>query len=498
MPHLVSKALSLVSLWSLVLLGLSLGQAHADVSGSADPPGLKRFAGSSIIFQSRADFDQLKLALEKLVFDGARGALRPYKHEVVEGRRITDAETLKVVTMVYGGLINKALVSEIVLALGCIPVARYGTPGTPELTEALANRLHGVRLVTGRMVVGLGRDRAEGYALRLDNGTEYHADAVVLGEAEPSWPIFLEDFRAANLKKFYRPGEKADLKGLPIPRRDLLKRGAYFFTNTMQVSRGCPFQCSFCSVTAFFGHTYRLRPLEEVRREVEILLGQNDFIFFVDDNIIGNPAYARDLFSCLQGLKVKWVSHASLNIAENEELLTLAAKSGCHGLFIGFESLSEETLKSHRKTANRVSRYREQIGKIHDRGIGVEGSFIFGSDEEDSSVFGRVVDFCEETKIDAAVFAVLTPYPGTRIYDQYTQEGRIFSRDWDLYDMDHVVFRPKRMTAEELQAGHDWANRRFYSYPSMLRRFWPLRRSHQVFLPSNWGMRRAWKRLQRH
>jgi radical SAM superfamily enzyme YgiQ (UPF0313 family) len=325
-----------------------------------------------------------------------------------------------------------------------------------------------------------------------------HADSVVLGEAELSWSRLLEDLKAANLRRFYQPDGKADLKGLPIPRRDLLKKGGYFFTNTMQISRGCPFQCCFCSVTAFFGHTYRLRPLDEVKREAEILRRQNDFIFFVDDNIIGNPAYARDLFSYLQGLKVKWVSHASLNIAENDELLSQAAKSGCHGLFIGFESLSQETLKSHHKTSNLVERYKEQIRKIHGQGIGIEGSFIFGSDEEDSSVFHRVVDFCEETKIDAAVFAILTPYPGTRIYEQYMQEDRILSRDWDLYDMDHVVFRPKQMTVEQLQEGHDWANRRFYSYPSMLKRFWPLRRSHQVFLPSNWGMRRAWRRLSKN
>jgi len=324
-----------------------------------------------------------------------------------------------------------------------------------------------------------------------------HADSVVLGEAEQSWARLLEDFKAGGLQRFYRADGKADLKGLPIPRRDLLKKKGYFFINTMQVSRGCPFQCSFCSVTAFFGHTYRMRPLDEVKKEVEILLRGQDFIFFVDDNIIGHADYARDLFSFLKGLKVKWVSHASINIAENEDLLTSAAESGCHGLFIGFESLSQETLKSHHKTSNQVERYKEQIRKIHEQGIGIEGSFIFGSDEEDPSVFHRVADFCEETKIDAAVFAILTPYPGTRIYEQFLKEDRILSRDWDLYDMDHVVFRPRNMTVEQLQEGHDWANRRFYSYPSMLKRFWPLRRSHQVFLPSNWGMRRAWKHLMK-
>jgi radical SAM superfamily enzyme YgiQ (UPF0313 family) len=324
-----------------------------------------------------------------------------------------------------------------------------------------------------------------------------HADAVVLGEAEQSWSRLLEDFKNRSLGKFYRPNGRPDLKGLPIPRRDLLKKDSYFFTNTMQISRGCPFQCSFCSVTAFFGHTYRLRPLDEVKKEVELLLRGQDFIFFVDDNIIGNPSYAQELFSFLKGLKVKWVSHASINIAENEDLLKRAAESGCHGLFIGFESLSQETLESHHKTFNRVEQYKEQIRKIHAQGIGIEGSFIFGSDEEDSSVFRRVVDFCEEMKIDAAVFAILTPFPGTRIYDQYTRENRILSHDWDLYDMDHVVFRPQKMTVDQLQEGHDWINRRFYSYSSMLKRFWPLRRSHQVFLPSNWGMRRAWKRLLR-
>ena len=322
-----------------------------------------------------------------------------------------------------------------------------------------------------------------------------HADAVVLGEAEKVWPRVLEDFKKGAPQRFYKAGDLAVLKGLPLPRRDLLKKGGYFFINTMQVSRGCPFHCDFCSVTAFYGHTYRLRPLEEVRREVELLRQGNEFIFFVDDNIIGNPVYAMDLFSLLKDFRVKWLSHASINIAENDTLLKKAAESGCYGLFIGFESLSQKTLQSYHKTSNQVHRYRDLIRKIHDQGIGIEGSFIFGSDDDDDSSFRQVLDFCEENKIDAAVFAILTPYPGTRIYEQYVQENRILSRDWDLYDMGHVVFRPKRMTVEQLQEGHDWTNRRFYSYPSMFKRFLPLRRSHQIFIPSNWGMRRAWRSL---
>ena len=322
-----------------------------------------------------------------------------------------------------------------------------------------------------------------------------HADAVALGEAEGVWPRVLEDFKRGALQRFYKAGDLAVLKGLPIPRRDLLKKGGYFFINTMQISRGCPFHCDFCSVTAFYGHTYRLRPLEEVRREVELLLRGNEFIFFVDDNIIGNPAYAMDLFSLLKDFRVKWLSHASLNIAEDDSLLRKAAGSGCYGLFIGFESLSQKTLQRYHKASNQVHRYRDLIRKIHDQGIGIEGSFILGSDEDDVSAFHQVLEFSEENRIDAAVFAILTPYPGTRLYEQYVQEDRILSRDWDLYDMGHVVFRPKKMTVEQLQEGHDWINRRFYSYPSMFKRFLPLRRSHQIFIPSNWGMRRAWRRL---
>ena len=318
-----------------------------------------------------------------------------------------------------------------------------------------------------------------------------HADAVVLGEAERVWGRLLEDFRKGSLQKFYKAEGLSDLQQLPIPRRDLLPKNGYFFTNTMQISRGCPYQCDFCSVTAFFGHTCRLRPLTEVRKEVEILLEKTNFIFFVDDNIIGNPPYARELFSLLKEYRIKWLSHASINIAENDDLLKEAGESGCYGLFIGFESLSQRTLQSHHKNINRADRYRDLVKKIHDRGIGIEGSFIFGSDQDDPSVFQRVVEFCEETKIDAAVFAILTPYPGTRLYEQFTREDRILSRNWDLYDMGHVVFRPRGMSVEQLQEGHDWANRRFYSFPSMTKRFWPLRRGHQVFLPANWGMRRA-------
>ena len=228
---------------------------------------------------------------------------------------------------------------------------------------------------------------------------------------------------------------------------------------------------------------------------MELLLRVNEFIFFVDDNIIGNPAYAMDLFSLLKDFRIKWLSHASLNIAEDDTLLRKAAGSGCLGLFIGFESLSQKTLRGYHKASNQVHRYRELIRKIHDQGIGIEGSFILGSDEDDVSAFHQVLEFCEENRIDAAVFAILTPYPGTRIHEQYVQEDRILSRDWDLYDMGHVVFRPKKMTVEQLQEGHDWINRHFYSYPSMFKRFLPLRRSHQIFVPSNWGMRRAWRRL---
>ena len=319
-----------------------------------------------------------------------------------------------------------------------------------------------------------------------------HADAVVVGEAEKTWPQALFDFQRNELKSYYVPTGFCNLDGLPIPRRELLDRKAYFFINTIQTTRGCPFDCEFCSVTSFYGRSYRVRRAENVINEMGHMEG--GFVFFVDDNIVGDPAYAKDLFSALIPLKVKWFSQASISIVKDKELLDLARRSGCKGLFIGFESLSQKALRAMGKSVNRVNEYRAAIKRLHDHGIGIQGSFIFGTDNDDQSVFSDVLRFVERTHLEAAIFSVLTPFPGTRIQDALTREGRILHTDWENYDMNHVVFKPKRMTPQQLQEGLDWAYRRLYGYGSIIKRLFPFIRNTLFFGIQNYGFRQAWKK----
>lgn len=299
-----------------------------------------------------------------------------------------------------------------------------------------------------------------------------HADAVVVGEAEEVWAEVVRDAARRRLRRFYRPARRPDLTGLPLPRRDLFRPGAYLATATVQTSRGCPFACDFCSVTRFFGRTYRWRPVDEIVREVSSL-GQG-VALFVDDNIFGAPARARELFQRLAPLRIRWIGQSSINIARNLELLKLAAKSGCRGLFIGLESLVPGNLRQMGKSlVNRVGDYREAIIRIQEHGIGVEGAFIFGLDQDDPDIFGRTVDFARRVRLAAAQFGILTPFPGTPLRDRMEREKRITERDWGCYTISQVVYQPARMSAAVLKAGCDWAYRSFYSYPSILGRLLP-------------------------
>lgn len=354
------------------------------------------------------------------------------------------------------------------------------TPLAPQGYEiADAYRKRGVPVVLGGIHPSMMPEEARA-----------HADAVVVGEAEGLWPRVVEDVRQGELQPLYRSEGHSPLTNLPLPRRELLKRKAYFFVNTVQTTRGCPFDCEFCSVPQFYGHTYRLRPVEEVEREVRRLEGR--FVFFVDDNIAGDKAYTKALFRHLIPYRLKWASQASITIARDQELLRLARQSGCMGLFIGFESLSQKTLKEMGKTFNRAQSYREMIKRIHSHGIGIQGSFIFGSDGDTPSVFAEVVRFTEQTRLDAVLFSILTPFPGTRLYRKMKAEGRILSEDWARYDMNHVVFSPRGMGVEQLQNGFNWAYSRLYSWRSIAKRLLGVRRNLQLFGPQNVGFRRAW------
>jgi radical SAM superfamily enzyme YgiQ (UPF0313 family) len=299
-----------------------------------------------------------------------------------------------------------------------------------------------------------------------------HADSVVLGEAEEVWPHLVEDARTGNLKPFYRQEGHTDLSRIPSPRREILPKRGYLPLDVVQVSRGCPFRCEFCTVQNFFGEAHRLRPISEVVEEVRCL--PHRWIMFNDDNIIGNPSYSKELLKALVPLKKKWFGQASLSGLRKVENVELLAKSGCISLFIGFESLSKRNLVTAQKPQNDPSEYREIIESLHRFGIAICGAFIFGFDEDDPSVFEETVSFAVQTKLFSAVFMILTPYPETIFYHRVKNEGRLAQDHWWLLEKPEDSaphFLPMKMSAEALREGWKKAWKEFYSYPSIWRRF---------------------------
>jgi len=339
------------------------------------------------------------------------------------------------------------------------------------------------------------------HASWLPEEAKKHSDSVVIGEADEIWPGVLKDAEKGALEPFYRQTERTNLHCLPIPRRDLLPKKGYLFQNLIQTTRGCPYDCEFCSVTAFHGRSYRMRPVSEVEKEIESLERSKAYIFFVDDNLVGSLSHARELLTMLSHHRLRWVSQGPIHIAENEEMVSLMAKAGCHGLFIGFESLREENLQLMGKRINRIEVYERGIKRLHDAGIGIYGSFVFGYDYDDPSVFDEFLEFADRNRIDGAFLPVLTPFPGTRVYQRLKEEGRLLTEDWSKYDMATVVYQPKRMTVEELQEGFWKVNRSFYSLPSIMKRvFNPfhLQRSLIIFGPMNLGLWPAVKKAERY
>lgn len=286
------------------------------------------------------------------------------------------------------------------------------------------------------------------------------ADAVVIGEAEEIWPTVLQDFEAGKLRKTYS-SNRPSLKNLPCPRRDLFSPG--YFIETVQTSRGCPFDCNFCSVSRFNGGRYRFRPIDQVVEEVSDLKG--DRLFFIDDNIVGSgergTKRALELFERLKDLGKEWGSQICISVVESDELLRKAAESGAKWFFIGFESVEAETLAAMNKQVNlrpTTRNFKDAIRKIQDKGIAVVGGFIFGNDTDTKGIFEKTVDFIHDAEIDAAQFTTLTPLPGTRLYQQLASEGRLllrdYPKDWKRHNGFEVVFQPRNMTVEELHEGH--------------------------------------------
>jgi radical SAM superfamily enzyme YgiQ (UPF0313 family) len=299
-----------------------------------------------------------------------------------------------------------------------------------------------------------------------------HADAVVIGEAEDSWPALIEDFRGGRLQKFYRGGFP-DLSRAPLPRRDLGIDRTVFNAVGLETTRGCPYNCEFCSVTDFYGPRIRHRSIENVVEDVR--RSGSKLFLITDDNVAGHPVYSRELFRALTPLGVTWVGQSSIKLAKDRELLELCRKSGCAVLFFGLESVSTDGLQSLRKAYHSVEKTEEAIRIIQDHGIAFHPSIVLGLDTDTPSIFDDTLEFLYRNRIPSVTVNVMTPYPGTRTHRRLEEEGRLLSKDWYYYDHKSVVFRPKNMSPEELQEGYRNVVKGFYSLSEIARHFaWSL------------------------
>jgi radical SAM superfamily enzyme YgiQ (UPF0313 family) len=331
------------------------------------------------------------------------------------------------------------------------------------------------------------------HATALPEEAAEHADIVVVGEAEGLWQrILLEIADGGAQQTVYKNEALTVMQNMAIPRRELLNRDMYTVFNTIQATRGCPFDCAYCAVTRFFGRDFRCRPVPEVVAEIKSQPGKR--WMFLDDNLIGKEKYAEELFRALIPLGITWGAQVSFGLAQSEKLMDLYAQAGGQFAFIGFESLSAKVLKSVRKGFNHPEEYARGIHQLQRRGITIMGSFIFGLEGDDPGVFKRTVDFVNATKIDLVLYHILTPFPGTKLYEEMDRQGRIHDRDWSHYDTGHSVMHPQGMTSEELQNGWYWAIQETYKLSKILRRIVRLDSGWKVRLAANYSQFRKTKR----
>jgi radical SAM superfamily enzyme YgiQ (UPF0313 family) len=370
----------------------------------------------------------------------------------------------------------------------------------------IADRLRneGVKVVLGGMHVTAFPDEA------LE-----HSDAVIIREGEGVWRDILDDFVSGSLKnKYYGP--EVDLSTLPVIRRDLFNKKFYHPGEIIETTRGCPVGCHFCAVQDFFGSRFRVRPPEAIRQELLDIFGprppqskwkkwlarhwhpdipyfvERRLLYVMDSNFSSEPAHARAVLEVFKECDIRWYGHASFNLTRDESMIDLMAESGCIGVNIGFETLSQTTINTIHKFSNKTDEYADSIKALHDRGIGVMGTFMVGFDEDTPEVFDRIADFAIENRLETAFTLILTPLPGTTIYQQMVSQNRILSWNWRDYDHGTVTFFPKNMTPRQLHLGmrHTW--KRIYSWRSIWHRILTKPRVRPFFyLPVNMGFRRA-------
>jgi radical SAM superfamily enzyme YgiQ (UPF0313 family) len=334
----------------------------------------------------------------------------------------------------------------------------------------------------------------------MPNEALQHADAIVLGEGEVIWPKLLSDLTRGKLTKVYKSERTACMAGRPIPRHDLYpgsnSKGYTPLCYAVEASRGCPYDCEFCTVAMVMGRKYRFRPPREVAYEISYL--DNPNIFFVDDNFGMNRKVAKELFTELIPLNCVWIGQGTVSLAEDIELLRLMKRSGCHAMLIGFESVQEESRNTMSKVNNMKIDYKEAMRRFHGEGIAVLGAFVFGFDYENKDIFEQTLDFALENKLDLAQLRSLIPFPGTKFYKRLQDEGRLFIPDWWLREAEPggLLFRPKGMTPDEFLGGLERISKEFYSFNKIFHRSMgmkPWRRSKlgwKLYIGTNLAFRR--------
>ncbi|WP_416832614.1 MAG: B12-binding domain-containing radical SAM protein [Erythrobacter sp.] len=301
----------------------------------------------------------------------------------------------------------------------------------------------------------------------LPDEAAQHADTIFIGPGEQTFPEFLADFAAGHPRAVYLSGDGRTIEGIPPVRRDLIKRERYLVPNSIVVTRGCPQHCDFCYKDAFFegGRSFYTQRIDEALAEIDRLPGRH--LYFLDDHLLGNRRFASGLCEGMRGMGRLFQGAATVDSVLRGDLIEQAAEAGLRSLFVGFETFSPANLKASNKKQNLARDYEAVARRLSDLGIMINGSFVFGMDDDGPDVFDRTVDWAVSNGITTATFHIQTPYPGTRLFQRMEEQGRITSRDWDRYDTRQVVFAPMRLSAQELKDGYDRAYRDFYSWANV-------------------------------
>jgi radical SAM superfamily enzyme YgiQ (UPF0313 family) len=372
--------------------------------------------------------------------------------------------------------------------------------GIQDVPDTLDADLIGITVITGtamRAYELADRFRAQGrtvvlggpHVTLLPAEAARHADSVAVGYAEDTWPELLRDFSWGALRREYRqaPDFSLERMNMPFARRELFDRGSFLTQAVFEATRSCGHDCEFCVAPTAWGRKQFQKPVSWVVEDIRRVGDRR--ILFIDLNLISDKSYATELFSALVPLNVRWFGLSTVLIAHDPELMQLMARSGCRGLLLGLETLTRGGLQDAKKKFNASVDYARLIADLHHLGIAIQGCFVFGLDHDTTDVFDTTVEFAIGTGIDLPRFAVLTPFPGTPLHLRLAEQGRILTRDWELYDGQHVVFQPRHMSPQQLAAGHERAWKNVYRYRSIARRLWKARAYEPLAIAANLGYR---------